>query len=398
MPRYIAIALSLLLCLSMAVGCAPKDEPAQPVDVTAPAETAAPSEEEPAVDSADDAVTVYFPEDADEATAQYKLVYRVPSFDSESMTAAVSVFVDELYTRVTSERMPLADRVEGEAVPSTVVDYVVQTAELSGGVYTNVIFTETASYGDVQETEIHTLVSDPDGNECSLAALSGVYAPEAMAAQQVWNIIDREADLYYGDLTVEDVMNSLDLFNGFTVAEEGYTVYIPAGVLADESRGMLEFSFARSGLYPGFVGDVISAEEYESLLPVINACAKACGPDYMGFQGTPMDELGTTIVNYYVLGNRTSCDIDMVDYTAAVATVLGPAPVSLVEGDITIEAPPSAFGMQCDDAYLDGDTLTINGQLMAGLPGSASASAAASASVSFTMGERGWVLSGFEVM
>ena len=397
MPRYIAIFLSLLLCLS-AAGCTAAEEPAQPVDVTAPAETEAPAEEPPAEDSASEAITVYFPEDATEETANYKLTYLVPTFESEALNAAVSAFVDELYTRVTSERMPLADRVEGEAVPSTTVNCAVQTAELPDGEYTNLVFTETATYGDMSETYIHTIVADPAGNECSLGGVSGVYFPEAVAAQQVWNIIDREAERYYGDLTVEDVMHALDLFNGFTVAEEGYTVYIPAGVLAEESAGMLEFSFARNALYPGFVGDVISVEEYEAIFPVINACAKACGPNYSGFDGTPADELGTTIVHSYVLGSRTSCEIEMVDYASATAAVLGSAPVSLVEGEITVEAAPSAFGMQCDDAYLDGDTLTIAGQLMAGLPGSGSASAAASASASFVKSGDGWLINGFEII
>lgn len=397
MPRYIAIILSLLLCLS-AVGCTANEEPAQPVDVTAPAETAAPAEEAPPADSASEAITVYFPEDATEETANYKLTYLVPTFESAALNAAVSAFVDELYTRVTSERMPLADRVEGEAVPSTTVSCAVQTAELPDGEYTNLVFTETATYGNISETDIHTIVASPAGNECSLGAVSGVYSPEAIAAQQVWNIIDREADSYFGDLTVEDVMQALDLFNGFTVAEEGYTVYIPAGVLADEGAGMLEFSFARNALYPGFVGDVISAEEYEAILPVISACAKACGPGYTGFSGEPDAELAASIVNYYLLKDQASATVTMEQYDAAWMALQGSVPTYSMVGDRTIEAPPAAFGMQCDDAYLDGDTLTITGQLMAGFPGSGSAAAAAGASASFVKRGDAWVINGFEIM
>ena len=87
---------------------------------------------------------------------------------------------------------------------------------------------------------------------------------------------------------------------GFTVADEGYTLFIPAGTIAPEERGMVEISFPHRALYPGFVGDVMDEEDYSALLPMLSAAAAACGPDFTGFAGAPEGELAAAIIGEYL--------------------------------------------------------------------------------------------------
>ena len=260
-------------------------------------------------------VTLYYPEGTTEADAAYKLTYELPAFSEAdaagaAMNAAVENWRQELLTRVETERLPLADRVEGDDLPGTQVTSLCIEAETPLG--------------------------------------SGVYDPLPLAAQQVWNIISMDPSAYYGDLTIEDVSESLDLYNGFSVAEEGYTLYVQPGVLAaDESNGApLEFSFGRNALYPDFVGDLMTAEEYEALLPQLFALASHCGPGFQSWQGEAFDS-------------------------------------------------PEAFthGFRLDAASLQGDVLTLRGQLIQGVPGELEATEVAAAQLTLSRdGAAGWQL------
>lgn len=395
-------------------GCA--GEQAQPVEVApatvapAPADTPRPAPEPlpGGEDYATETVELFFPEDADEASARYRLSYSAPVFNNHLMDEAVDRYLDELYTRVTEERLPLADRAEGEALPCTEVAFAVQYAQLPQGGYTNIIFTETASYGgdSPEERSVYTIVSDPDGRECSLAAVSGEYQnPYGVAAQQVWNIIDREPGAYYGDLDVESIAGALDLYNGFTVADEGFTVFIPAGAIAPEEQGMLEFSFAHSAMYPGFVGDVITAADYEAMLPQLNAAAAACGPDFSSFAAPPTGGQAMAFMRAYLLRGRAAASLSAAEFSAAYEGIFGAAippeagPGVELSGDaVTLTAPAALYRFQCMDAYPAEGGCTITGSVILTTAGSADFSIPASASASFVNGANGWVITGFEVM
>lgn len=392
-------ALAMAFALLMA-GCA---QPAaeEPIDVTAPAETPAPEQEvtEEAIQTQDGYAIIseemLLPQDVPEEEAVYRLSYQAPQFENEASNAAVLVYLDELYTRVISERMPYADPVD--ALPYTKVTFEVQKAELPAGLYTNLIFTEEHSFGSDADAEFdrHVIVIGPDGGECCLAAVSGTYYPEDIAAQQVLNVIAYEPNSYYGDLTSDTILSVLDLYNGFVVADEGYTLFIPAGSIAPEDKGMAEISFPHRALYPGFVGDVMDEEDYSALLPVLSAAAAACGPDFTGFSGAPTDELAAAIINEYFLAQGIS-SAAAVDYAAAYKTIFGG---DIAAADIAITPSNLPFyGVQWDDAYADGETVTLSGQLMSGAPGSSSAAPAASVSAVVRDNGNGWILEAFEIM
>lgn len=390
-------ALAMALALLMA-GCAqPVAE--EPIDVTAPVETPAAQQEVQEVQTEDGyaviAEELLLPQDVPEEEAVYRLSYEAPRFDNESSDAAITVYLDELYTRVVAERMPYADPVD--SLPYTKVTFEVQKAELLTGLYTNVIFTEEHSFGSDADAELdrHVIVIGPDGNECSLAAVSGAYAPEDMAVQQVLNVVAYEPDSYYGDLTSDTILSALDLYNGFTVADEGYTLLIPAGAIAPEEKGAIEISFPHRALYPGFVGDMMDEEDYSALLPVLSAAAAACGPDFTGFSGTPTDELAAAIINEYFQAQGIS-SVAAADYAAAYKAIFGG---DIAAADIAVtESNLPFYGVQWDDAYADGEAVTLSGQLMSGAPGSSSAAPAASVSAVVRDTGSGWVLEAFEIM
>ena len=118
--------------------------------------------------------TVYFPEGSREADAEYVLSYTLPLFSqdtigAQALNAALALYEEELTERVRTERLPLADRVEGEAAPSTTVSC---DASYAGG-YWNIRLFETVSYGAEQEIIPYALVLDEAGSEQSFAAVSG---------------------------------------------------------------------------------------------------------------------------------------------------------------------------------------------------------------------------------
>lgn len=405
MKRSIIKIAATAMALLMA-GCA---QPAveQPIDVTAPVETPAaqqPAAEAEAVQTGDGYAIIsdelLLPQDVPEEEAVYRLSYQAPKFESEASNAAVTVYLDELYTRVTAERMPYADPVD--SLPYTSVTFEVRKAELPAGIYTNVIFTEQHSFGNDADAELdrHVIVMGPDGSECSLAAVSGAYFPENMAVQQVLNVISYEPDAYYGDLTADTILSALDLYNGFAVADEGYTLFIPAGSIAPEEKGIVEISFPHRALYPGFVGDVMDEEDYSSLLPMLSAAAAACGPDFAGFAGAPSGELAAAIIGEYLSAQGLSFD-NAADYAAAYSAAYKAMfgtesqPTGQV---IAAQSNLPFYGVQWEDAHPNGETVILSGQLMSGAPGSSSAAPAATVSAQVRDTGDGWIIEAFEIM
>lgn len=393
------IAVLMLALALMLAGCAQSVQ--QPIDVTAPVETpAAEQATEPVQDGqAGGVITeeLLLPQDVPEEEAVYRLSYSAPRFGNETSDGAIAEYLDELYTRVVSERMPYAD--SAEELPYTSVSFETQQAELPAGIYTNVIFTEEHSFGGPEEAEFdrHVIVLGPDGAECSLAAVSGAYYPEDIAAQQVWNVIAYEPDSYFGDLTTEGILSALDLYNGFAVADEGYTLFIPQGTIAPEERGMIEISFPHRALYPGFVGDAVTEEVYEEILPALSAAAAACGPDFSGFSGAPTGELAAAFMNEYFLAKGVS-SISAAEYSAAYRAVFGADISADTDPVVLAETGLPFYGAQWDDAHIDGDTVTLSGSLMSGAPGSSSAAPAASLTATLRDTGNGWALVEFEIM
>ena len=281
MPKLLSLLLALIF---LATGCSQAQKPATVSVVTPPPqETATPTDA-----SLGAPVTVYYPEGVDADMAAYRVSYTLPSLENRQMAAALDAWLAELFERVESERLPLADRAEGADLPSTEVTYSLQQAQTPRGMFTNLLLYESSWFDSAAapEQRLSTLVFDAAGTECSLASVSGVYDLEPLAAQQVWNIISQNPAAYHGDLTLADVAGALDLYNGFTVAEEGFTLYVQPGVLAPDSGAgePLEFSFGRNALYPDFVGDQIPPAEYEALLPSFFALASYCGANYQSWQ------------------------------------------------------------------------------------------------------------------
>ena len=404
--KHSIIKIAALIMALLMAGCA---QPAaeQPIDVTVPVETSAPQPPEtPAevLQTADGyailSEELLLPQDVPQEEAVYRLSYQVPQFESEASNAAVTVYLDELYTRVTTERMPYADPVD--SLPYTKVTFDVQKAELPAGVYTNFIFIEEHSFGDEADAEFdrHVIVVGPDGAECCLGAVSGTYFPENLAAQQVLNVIAYEPDSYYGDLTSDTILSALDLYNGFAVSDEAYTLFIPAGVIAPEEKGIVEISFPHRALYPGFVGDVMEEEDYSALLPMLSAAAAACGPDFTGFSGAPTGELAAAIIGEYFSAQGLAFD-SAADYAAAYAdaykAMFGAEPQPQGEV-IAAESNLPFYGVQWEDAHPNGETLTMTGQLMSGAPGSSSAAPAATVSAVVRDTGDGWIIQEFEIM
>lgn len=329
--------------------------------------------------------TVYFPEGSREADAEYVLSYTLPLFSqdtigAQALNAALALYEEELTERVRTERLPLADRVEGEAAPSTTVSC---DASYAGG-YWNIRLFETVSYGAEQEVIPYALVLDEAGSEQSFAAVSGQYEPDALVAQQIYNAIDQQPEGYFGDVTPEDVRFALDLMNGFAVTETGYEIFIRAGVLAPEELGPLTFSIERAALYPDCVGEAISAEEYELLLPALQAISAACAPNYESFSdGSPSAYAASVfLTNMLTTGNEADLwvDIPAETYEAAFSdyfTGTFPADLSEAGDGTTLQdgayrvpvRPHAAYALRVDDAVRTEDALILYGMLLYGMPG-----------------------------
>ncbi len=394
----IITAMALLLC-----ACArPAEQPAAEASVT--------SSPTPEIASGDgytvETRTLYYPEGAEADTARFMLELKLPVFQGAA-DEAIAEYEEELNTRITAELLPLAER-EGGFIPNMRVEPSVFRAELPKEEYTNVMFSETVSFLEDGEPERdrHLIVLDSDGNEQSLASVSGLYSPEDTVAQQIWNIIAGDGS-YYSDLTQEDIAEHLDLYNGFSVGDEGYTVYLPAGTVADESMGEQEFSFSQNALYPDFVGDVITADEYTQILPMLNAAAAACGPDFASLSFVPIGDQSVAYCREYWLQGRDSRTVTQEEYLSAYKFPLssslppeeGPGVELKDDGTVELSRVTPFYGFQPEDAMLKEDgTLTVTGVLMSGAPGTADAAAAASAAASFMKIGDEYYLNSFDIM
>ena len=172
-----AIISPVLAAALLFSACArPAEQP-----VTDVAATNAPAPEETAAICGDgytvEVKTVYYPEGSDKDTARFMLALQLPVFENTAMNEAITEYEDELNTRITSEQLPLSERTDS-FIPNTKVELSVFRAELPQGEYTNIMFTETVSFLEDGESEHarHLIVMDSDGNEQSLASVSGLYS------------------------------------------------------------------------------------------------------------------------------------------------------------------------------------------------------------------------------
>ncbi len=329
---------------------------------------------------------IYYPEGSDVASAEYVLDAQLPYFTdggeiAASMNDSVAMYREELMERVVSERVPLADRVNGEESPSTLVSCEMEFI----GDYLNVGFYEDASYGDSVEHSLYTIAFNRAGTELSLAALTGVFDPSDLATQQVLNHIAKDESLYFGDITAENVKAALDLFNGFSLTENGYLLYAAEGTLGKPELGILSFAVEKSAFYPEFVGDIVPAKHYDALQSAVSVMASACAENYLSFSEGSPDALCATGFLSGILAKdnvKTMTAQEYVDLFSSYFT--GAIPLNLSEegngttlenGVYTIAEPPNAtYFVELMEARLEGETLTLSGTLFYGEPGAADAS------------------------
>ena len=396
MKRIAILLASLMAVLTFMGGCqtAQPDvilSPAQTIDIPEQTGEQGPLPTEPAAQSTGFAAyelrqeTVYYPEGSAPESAEYMLNATLPFFTAKdeaaaNMNAAVELYRAELIERVVNERLPLADRAEGEELPSTVVSLEMEFA----GAYLNVCLYEDASYGDNAEHAIHTLVFSKDGQECSLAAVAGVFDPSDLAAQQVLNQIAKDESVYYGDVTAETAKLALDLYNAFAVTESGYILYAAEGTLAKPELAILSFFVDKAAFYPDFVGDAIPAEHYEALENAVNLLARACAVDYTSFSSGSPNALCASGFFSGLLSGRGVTSLSKQEYEtlfSAYFTGVFPADLSaagdgtVLSGDVyTIAAVPMAtYSVELSDARLENGTITLSGSLLYGVPGEADA-------------------------
>ena len=365
---------------------------------------------------------VYYPEDATPESADYILTYTLAQFPDEdaraqAMNAALVLYEEELIQRVATERVPYADRVQGEPAPYT---NVASQVSVSGG-YTNIVFTETFGYSEEDEDIFcFTLVLDAKGEEVSFYEVTGLYTPEDLVAQQVWNILDREdASLaaYYGDLSIETIRQGLDLYNGYVLTDTGYSLYFQPGVLAGTEAGVLTFAFDRSAVYPDFVGEALGSANYEALLPAFRALAYACGINFQSFsaEAKAMDPYSATVFMSCMYEHAWAYTdgfayVEQKEYEAAFEAWFGlPFPTDLSLGNGTVledgkyripEAVMFAeYGLRLDDARESGNMLSLTGMLYSGAPGTAEATELSVLSISLKKDNTpaGYRIEAFEV-
>lgn len=327
---------------------------------------------------------MFWPEEASESTADYMLSLEYPVFSDAARNAAVELYREELTDRVVNELIPFADRAENEDVPATFV-----VCELTfAGEYTNIVFNTTERFGGTSDSYVKTIVMDSDGNEVSFYEASGLYTPEAIVSQQIYNIIDRDSASYNGDITQEDIRLALDLYNGFTVTDTGYVLFVAPGLLAPENNGVQSFTFTRAALYPSFVGDLISIEDYERMLPALNALSAGCAEGFEGFRSTPTPLIATEFMTRMLIDSAERVDslwsrMDETAYNDYYSRCFG---VSLSAGAGIADAgdgtyfadgyaylpntQKAVYGLTLDDARTTDAGIMLLGVIMYGEPGS----------------------------
>lgn len=398
MKRTIVFLLALAAILSVA--CAPlKDDiiNATPYAPSAGSPQPTPSIPDGSVGSLYDMEerTVYYPEGSEAKSADYLLSYSVPVFKdtphAAKMNEAVNLYVGELKDRVMTDRLPYADRAEGDPVPKTELKSEVSKC----GEYINILFSESAWFGDTEHKSAFALVLNGSGEETSLSAAQGMYEPEQLVAQQILNVIDSDRSRYYGDISLDDIIYHIDLHNGFIITQSGYQVFVAAGEIAPDEDGEKWFEVSRESLYPDFVGGVMSPVQYESLLPVLNRLACAAAPYYESFSEQPSPLVATAFMGSLMLEAGTA-EMDSASFEGLYTSYFeGDFPgldslgwnISLENGTYSLGeyAPPGLYGVECQVAVKgeDGD-VTVKCALMFGAPGDASAKRLANAEIILT--------------
>lgn len=400
--KKIAFILAFTLVLSCGCTAAPAAvTPTPDAEVSAPASYASAAPEATAAHAAEASVsvdgvsvnerTVYYPDGADEANAQFRLVYALPVFDDTlalhaAFNAEVSLYEEELLERISSERLPYADAADG-FVPYTRVTCSVE--ECRG--FINVYLYEYTSFDAAEGEELlpRILVLSPDGERASLYSASGCYDAEAVAAQQVFNLIDANRAAYYGDITLDDITSAIDLYSGFFMTEDGYALVAAPGTLAPEDEAESTFFIDRSAFYPATVGDVISSAEYEALSAPLGLLAAACGLDYSGFSnGAPNAFTATTFMTLLLTTGHEDglySPVDTAEYEAAYLSYFSVLPSDLTASDLndgTFEDngcymlpvyPHSYWSLRVDDAVRTQTGLVLYGMILYGIPGTSDA-------------------------
>ncbi len=362
------------------------------------------------------AKTVYYPDGADEANAQFRLDYTLPVFGDafpafEAMNAQTALYEEELLERVSAERLPYADAAEDGVVPYTRVECRAEAC----GAYINVYLYEFTSFGGAEELLPRILVLGPDGARESFYSVTGIYEVEAVAAQQVFNLIDANRAAYYGDITLDDIPNALDLYNGFFITEEGLGLISAPGTLAPEGDGMLVFLIDRAAFYPQVVGTVISAEEYEAIRGPLDTLVSACSMEYAGFDSSSPPAF---IATAFMTLTLTTGAEDALYVPAARAEYeelysrffSGAFPSDFQEaGDGTYldgetymlpVHPHGIWSMRIDEAVRTNTGLVLYGMILYGVPGTSDSGELCAATVTLTSsGESpiGFIFAGVEL-
>lgn len=386
-----------------------------PVQTAMPTPAPTPPPLEPFAGCAIKSFVVCYPEGSTETNAEYILRYQLPVFESlvpgyAGMNAAVSMYKDELIDKVVSERLPKADTSEGGTPPSTVV--TAQVDQLEG--FVNIVFRETVTFGDNKQEAVSTLVLDSEGKEQPLHSVAGLYAPEALVAQQVLNQIAQAPDQYYSEVSLNDVMEALDLYNGYNLTPGGFMLYLPAGSVAPAELGGKVFEITREQLYPAFVGDLIPMKAYPALKRMLDNITRACLSEFKGFENGEPSQYAATLFMAFTLGNGTDeVTLDAGAYEAqyiahfnaekAQNPLLDTGYLNKADGGYAIvpDVPLPAFGFEAQDAVADdASNITISGTAMFGVPGSLDWGELAAVRITLAPdanSEAGYKLSAFEI-
>lgn len=331
---------------------------------------------------------VLYPEGADEASALFTLEYTLPVFGggfigADNANAEVAEYKDELLTRAAEEYLPYADG-EGAAY-ARVISRVTRADGL-----TNIFLSETAVFGDADaDTKLGAIVLDAFGERLSLASAAMVYEAEPLAAQQIFNMIEASpSSATYGDVTVDTIALSIDIYSGFFAAEQGYGVIIPAGTIAAEEQGALSFIIPKDAFYPECVGETITAAEYERLRGPLNDLAAACALDYSDFDSSSPAPYVASAFMTRLLTRGTedirSVAVNREEYERAYYSYFASAvPESVYSdgdgtyaegGSVMLPVYPHAdYVFRIDDAAAEGDNVTVYGMICSGTPGTAEA-------------------------
>ncbi|OQB24452.1 MAG: hypothetical protein BWY11_01072 [Firmicutes bacterium ADurb.Bin182] len=378
-----AIVFLLLACDPGAVP-GPFESPS-PVPAGTPYETETPDEPlipEPVV-SSDGTYTVEthllcFPDGSDISNAEHVLIYALPVFSeqndaADAFNANVALYEEELIARITEQ--------PGEGSGEQLTTYVnVEVTKVTD--YTNIIFTEETRKGAQTLHHKYALVLSPDGDEMSLAKITGIYDADVLVAQLIWNRMNA-----FGGITRDTVLQALDIYNGFYLTETGYAVFFDPGVLYEAGEGFKVFELSETEIYPSFVGDVLSVESYRELLPVFSRLAAATLVNFESFDTVPSPFVSAVFIadtlsedagpsKYGTRLQLTREDMDELfrSYFSAGQFPGADSAVPSVKeenGLYTVELSEVShpFSIEFTDAKRENNTVVLTGNIMFGTPG-----------------------------